>query len=60
MKATTQLVLMAACLMLLSTAPAMAVDCTVIRAACVERCQTLAPAQPAGLADHFFLQVITG
>lgn len=45
MKATTYIVLMAACLMLLSTAPAMAVDCTAIRAACVERCQTLAPAQ---------------
>src|SRR5262245_51656095 len=28
--------------MLLATAPAMAVDCAAIRAACVERCQTVA------------------
>ena len=42
MKATTYIVLMAACLMLLATAPARAVDCTAIRAACVERCQTIA------------------
>ena len=42
MKATTYIVLMAACLMLLATAPAMAVDCAAIRAACVERCQTIA------------------
>jgi len=33
---------MAACLMLLAMAPAMAVDCAAIRAACVERCQTIA------------------
>ena len=42
MKATTYIVIMAACLMLLATAPAMAVDCAAIRAACVERCQTIA------------------
>ena len=40
-KATTYIVLMAACLMLLATAPAIAVDCAAIRAACVQRCQTI-------------------
>ena len=53
MKATTRIVLMAACLMLLATAPAMAVDCAAIRAACVERCQTLAgPAQQKACANR--------
>jgi hypothetical protein len=42
MKATTLIVLTAGCLMLFATAPAMAVDCAAIRAACVERCQTIA------------------
>src|SRR5262245_14431690 len=43
MKATTTyIVLTAACLMLLATAPAMAVDCAAIRAACLDRCHTLA------------------
>ena len=42
MKTTTYIVLIAACLMLLATAPAIAVDCAAIRAACVERCQTIA------------------
>ena len=41
MKATTYIVLMAACLMLLATAPAIAVDCAAIRAACLERCRTV-------------------
>ena len=41
MKATTYVLLMAACLMLLATAPAIAVDCAAVRAACVERCQTI-------------------
>jgi|SRR5262245_34717513 len=44
MKATTRTVLMAACLMLLATAPAMAVDCAAIRAACLDRCQTIGSA----------------
>ena len=53
MKATTYIVLMAACLMLLAAAPAMAVDCAAIRAACVERCQTLAgPAQQKACANR--------
>ena len=41
MKATTYIILMAACLMLLATAPARAVDCAAIRAACVDRCQSV-------------------
>ena len=41
MKAITRIVLMAACQMLLATAPAIAVDCAAIRAACVDRCQTV-------------------
>jgi hypothetical protein len=41
MKATTNVVLMAACLVLFATDPAIAVDCAAIRAACVERCQTI-------------------
>src|SRR5262245_2309931 len=45
MKATTTyIVLMAACLMLLASARAMAVDCAAIRAACLDRCQTLGSA----------------
>ena len=40
MKATTHIVLIAAWLVL-ATAPAMAVDCAAIRAACVDRCQTI-------------------
>jgi hypothetical protein len=43
MKAITRIVLVAtACMMLLATTPAMAVDCAAIRAACVEHCQTIA------------------
>jgi hypothetical protein len=41
MKAITRIILLAACLILLATAPAKAVDCAAIRAACVERCQTI-------------------
>src|SRR6476660_8160117 len=41
MKDTPYIVLMAACLMLLATASAIAVDCAAIRAACVERRQTI-------------------
>ena len=42
MKAFTRIVLMAtACLMLLAAAPAMAVDCAAIRAACLDRCRTV-------------------
>ena len=42
MKAFTRIVLMAtACMMLLATTPAMAVDCAAIRAACVDRCNTV-------------------
>jgi hypothetical protein len=41
MKDTPYIVLMAAGLMLLATASAIAVDCAAIRAACVERCQTI-------------------
>ena len=53
MKATTYIVLMAACLMLLATAPAMAVDCAAVRAACVKRCQTIAgPAQQQACANR--------
>jgi hypothetical protein len=39
---TTYTVLRATCLMLLAPAPAMAVDCAAIRAACLDHCQTLA------------------
>ena len=42
MKATARIVLMAACLMLLATVPAMAVDCAAIQAACVDHCRTIA------------------
>ena len=42
MKATARIVLMAACLMLLATAPAMAVDCAAIQAACLDHCRTIA------------------
>jgi hypothetical protein len=42
MKAIRRIVLMAtASMMLLATTPAMAVDCAAIRAACVDRCQTV-------------------
>jgi hypothetical protein len=41
MKATTYIILMAACLILLAAIPAMAVDCAAIRAACLERCRTV-------------------
>jgi hypothetical protein len=41
MKATTHIILMATCLMLLATDRAIAVDCAAIRAACVERCVTV-------------------
>ena len=41
MKATTYIIITAACLMLLAATPAMAVDCAAIRAACVERCTTV-------------------
>ena len=41
MKATTYIIITAACLMLLAMAPAIAVDCAAIRAACVKRCQTI-------------------
>jgi hypothetical protein len=43
MKAATHIVLMAtACIMLLATAPAMALDCAAVRAACAEQCQNRA------------------
>jgi hypothetical protein len=42
MKATARIVLMAACLMLFATAPAMAVDCAAIQAACLDHCRTIA------------------
>ena len=41
MKATTYIIITAACLLLLAATPATAVDCAAIRAACVERCTTV-------------------
>ena len=41
MKATTYIIITAACLMVLATTAAMAVDCAAIRAACVQRCTTV-------------------
>ena len=56
-KVTTHTVSTAACLMLLSTAPAMAVDCTAIRAACVKCCQNSRACPAAGLREPMFLFV---
>jgi hypothetical protein len=45
MKATTRIVLLAtACMMLLAKAPAMALDCAAVQAACVDQCQNRAGA----------------